>query len=75
MNPRDVGMADSSIVLTARSGRAALAYRLQKIGYDFDRQSLNKAYASFLQLADRQKEVVDHDLHALVEQEQLINAG
>ncbi|WP_426059627.1 2-isopropylmalate synthase [Hymenobacter sp. B1770] len=75
MNPRDVGMADSSIVLTARSGRAALAYRLQKIGYDFDRQSLNKAYASFLQLADRQKEVVDHDLHALVEQEQLVNAG
>ena len=75
MNPRDVGMADSSIVLTARSGRAALAYRLQKIGYDFDRQCLNKAYASFLQLADRQKEVVDHDLHALVEQEHLVNAN
>jgi 2-isopropylmalate synthase len=75
MNPRDVGVADSSIVLTARSGRAALAYRLQKIGYDFDRQALNKAYASFLQLADRQKEVVDHDLHALVEQEQLVSAG
>ena len=73
MNPRDVGVADSSIVLTARSGRAALAYRLQKIGYDFDRQILNKAYASFLQMADRQKEVVDHDLHALVEQEQLVN--
>ena len=72
MNPRDVGVADSSIVLTARSGRAALAYRLQKIGYDFDRQALNKAYASFLQLADKQKEVVDHDLHALVEQEQLV---
>lgn len=75
MNPRDVGVADSSIVLTARSGRAALAYRLQKIGYDFDRQVLNKAYASFLQLADRQKEVADHDLHALVEQEQLVNAN
>ena len=74
MNPHDVGVADSSIVLTARSGRAALAYRLQKIGYDFDRPSLNKAYASFLQLADRQKEVVDHDLHALVEQEQLVNS-
>ena len=75
MNPRDVGVADSSIVLTARSGRAALAYRLQKIGYDFDRHSLNKAYASFLQLADRQKEVVDHDLHTLVEQEQLANVN
>ena len=75
MNPRDVGVADSSIVLTARSGRAALAYRLQKIGYDFDRLSLNKAYTSFLQLADRQKEVVDHDLHTLVEQEQLVNVN
>jgi len=75
INPRDVGVADSSIVLTARSGRAALAYRLQKIGYDFDRSSLNKAYTSFLQLADRQKEVVDHDLHALVEQEQLVNVN
>ena len=70
-----MGVADSSIVLTARSGRAALAYRLQKIGYDFDRSSLNKAYTSFLQLADRQKEVVDHDLHALVEQEQLVNVN
>ncbi|WP_310393319.1 2-isopropylmalate synthase [Hymenobacter sp.] len=75
MNPRDVGVADSSIVLTARSGRAALAYRLQKIGYDFDRDGLNRAYASFVQLADRQKEVVDDDLHALVEQEQLVSAG
>jgi len=75
MNPRDVGVPDSSIVLTARSGRAALAYRLQKIGYDFDREALNKAYASFLQVADRQKEVVDHDLHALVDQAQLVNAN
>ncbi|PJJ54908.1 2-isopropylmalate synthase [Hymenobacter chitinivorans] len=75
IDPREVGVADSSIVLTARSGRAALAYRLQKIGYDFDKHALNKAYASFLQLADRQKEVVDTDLHSLVEQENLVAAN
>ncbi|UOQ53106.1 2-isopropylmalate synthase [Hymenobacter cellulosivorans] len=75
IDPREVGVADSSIVLTARSGRAALAYRLQKIGYDFDKHALNKAYASFLQLADRQKEVVDTDLHILVEQENLVAAS
>jgi len=72
IDPRDVGAPDSAIVLTARSGRAALAYRLQKIGYDFERDALNKAYASFLVLADRQKEVQDQDLHVLVEQEKLV---
>jgi 2-isopropylmalate synthase len=75
INPRDVGVDDSSIVLTARSGRAALAYRLQKIGYDFNKQTLDKAYASFLLIADRKKEVVDKDLHELVEQENLIAAN
>ena len=75
IDPRDVGVPDSSIVLTARSGRAALAYRLQKIGYNFDKPTLDKAYASFLQVADRTKEVVDNDLHKLVEQENLIAAS
>ncbi|AHJ98542.1 2-isopropylmalate synthase [Hymenobacter swuensis] len=75
IDPREVGMPDSSIVLTARSGRAALAYRLQKIGYDFDRVALNKAYTHFLVLADRQKEVVDEDLRVMVEQQQLVTAG
>ena len=68
INPHDVGVADSSIVLTARSGRAALAYRLQKIGYDLEKPVLNAAYASFLQLADRQREVVNEDLHRLMEE-------
>ena len=75
IDPKDVGVADSSIILTARSGRAALAYRLQKIGYDFEKIALNKAYASFMELADRQREVGDEDLHALVEQEKLVTAG
>jgi 2-isopropylmalate synthase len=74
IDPHDVGVSDSSIVLTARSGRAALAYRLQKIGYDFDKFALDKAYASFLALADTKKEVVDQDLHQLVEQANLVSA-
>lgn len=72
IDPREVGAPDSAIVLTARSGRAALAYRLQKLGYAFGGQSLNQAYASFLVLADRQKEIQDHDLHLLVGQEKLV---
>lgn len=72
IDPKEVGVADSSIVLTARSGRAALAYRLQKLGYDLERPALNAAYASFLQLADRQREIVDTDLHILIEQEKLV---
>jgi 2-isopropylmalate synthase len=75
IDPREVGVADSSIVLTARSGRAALAYRLQKLGYNLERAALNQAYASFLVLADHKKEVVDQDLHVLIEQENLVTAG
>lgn len=75
IDPREVGVPDSSIVLTARSGRAALAYRLQKLGYQLERTALNQAYASFLTLADRKKEVVDADLHVLIEQENLVTAG
>ena len=75
IDPKEVGVADSSIVLTARSGRAALAYRLQKLGYDLERPALNAAYASFLQMADRQREVFDNDLHILIEQEKLVVVG
>ncbi|GGG24475.1 2-isopropylmalate synthase [Pontibacter amylolyticus] len=75
IDPRDVGVLDSSIVLTARSGRAALAFRLQKIGYNFDKSTLDKAYASFLEVADRAKEVHDKDLHVLVEKENLLVAN
>jgi 2-isopropylmalate synthase len=73
IDPRDVGVADSSIVLTARSGRAALAYRLQKLGYCFDKSTLDQAYDAFLQTADRKKEVVDADLHQLVDEANLIS--
>ncbi|WP_266205177.1 2-isopropylmalate synthase [Pontibacter kalidii] len=75
IDPRDVGVDSSSIVLTARSGRAALAYRLQKLGYNFDKETLDKAYGSFLKVADEKKEVRDTDLHVLVEKQNLVTAG
>ncbi|GAB3812517.1 2-isopropylmalate synthase [Pontibacter rugosus] len=75
IDPREVGIDSSSIVLTARSGRAALAYRLQKLGYNFDKDTLDKAYSSFLHVADVKKEVVDEDLHELVEEQNLVVAS
>ena len=55
-----------SIVLTARSGRAALAYRAKKIGYELTKIQLDKAYNYFLQIADIQKEIHDTDLHSIM---------
>ena len=60
IDPKDVGN-ESSIVLTARSGRAALAYRAKNIGFDLTKIQLDKAYNQFLKFADRNKEVTDSD--------------
>ncbi len=68
MDPEDVGVTESAIVLTARSGRAALAYRSKKIGYELTKVQLDKAYASFLETADKQKEVIDEDIHLIMKQ-------
>lgn len=63
MNPKDVGIDAASIVLTARSGRAALKYRLQVNGVDIkDERKLDDIYQRFLKLADRKKEVTDDDV-------------
>lgn len=62
INPKDVGIDDSSIVLTARSGRAALKYRLNANGVDVDEEKLDSIYKKFLQLADQKKEVTDADV-------------
>jgi 2-isopropylmalate synthase len=66
MNPADVGVNESAIILTARSGRAALAYRAKKIGYELTKIQLDIAYKSFLNYADKQKEVIDDDLHLIM---------
>lgn len=71
IDPKEVGVDSSSIVLTARSGRAALAYRLQKLGYTLEKEMLDIAYTSFLLVADVKKEVEDKDLHQLIEAKKL----
>lgn len=67
MNPNDVGVTESAIILTARSGRAALAYRAKKIGYDLTKLQLDIVYQEFLKFADRKKQVVDTDVHQIIE--------
>ena len=63
MNPTDVGLDDNSIVLTARSGRAALKYRLHALGVKIeDEEKLDKIYREFLKLADKKKEINDDDI-------------
>lgn len=63
MNPKDVGLDDNSIVLTARSGRAALKYRLSVLGVEVDdEEKVDKIYQKFLRLADQKKEVNDDDI-------------
>ena len=70
INPEEVGAEGSKIVLTARSGRSALAHRFQKIGYEFNRNDVDVLYERFLQVADKKKEVEEEDLHQLALQYQ-----
>ncbi len=67
IDPKDVGVNDSSIILTARSGRAALAYRAKKIGYELTKLQLDIVYLEFVKLADRKKEVIDQDVHQIIQ--------
>ena len=66
MNPEDVGVTESSIVLTARSGRAALAYRAKKIGFELTKIELDNVYPVFLKFADKKKEVDDLDIQNII---------
>ena len=67
IDPKDVGVTKSSIVLTARSGRAALAYRAKNIGFELDKLQLDKIYKKFLVIADQKKEINDEDLTKIIE--------
>jgi len=67
MDPLDVGVNESSIILTARSGRAALAYRAKKVGYELTKTQLDIVYVEFLKFADIKKEVLDSDIHQIIE--------
>ncbi|WP_207514948.1 2-isopropylmalate synthase [Longitalea luteola] len=70
INPEQVGADGSKIVLTARSGRSALAHRFQKLGFQFNRNDIDVLYEQFLKVADRKKEVEDEDLKVLANQYQ-----
>jgi 2-isopropylmalate synthase len=66
MDPHDVGVTESAIVLTARSGRAALAYRAKNIGYELNKLQLDKVYQEFLKVADTQKQINDEDIPEII---------
>ncbi len=66
IDPNEVGISESSIVLTARSGRAALSHHLQRLGFTLTTEELNDAYNKFLLLADRKKDINDDDLYVIV---------
>ncbi|MCD6200347.1 MAG: 2-isopropylmalate synthase [Bacteroidales bacterium] len=66
INPKDVGIKESSIVLTARSGHAALKHRLEVLGYTLSKKALDDVYQRFLDLADKKKEIKDEDLEVLM---------
>jgi 2-isopropylmalate synthase len=69
MNPRDVGVPDSEIVLSARSGRAGLRHRLAELGYSFEEEQFEKVYERFLRVADKKKTVDTRDLEAIIADE------
>ena len=66
MDPADVGINESSIVLTARSGRHALSHHIERLGFKLSPDELNDAYDKFLKLADRKKDISDEDLRVIV---------
>ncbi|MEP7374183.1 MAG: 2-isopropylmalate synthase [Chitinophagaceae bacterium] len=74
INPEEVGADGSKIVLTARSGRSALAHRFHKLGYQFTRNDIDVLYVEFLKVADIKKEVSDEDLKFLAKEYAAVTA-
>ena len=73
IDPKDVGVTESAIVLTARSGRAALAYRAKNVGYELTKLQLDVVYKDFLKFADIKKEITDNDIHEIMESSAIYN--
>jgi 2-isopropylmalate synthase len=69
MRPEDVGIDESRVVLTARTGRHGLRDRVEKLGYSLSQEELNQAYQRFLTVADKKQEVFDEDLIAILHDE------
>lgn len=70
IDPADVGAAGSEIILSARSGHAALRHRLGELGYTFEDTEFDEVYNRFLEIADQKKEVYDEDLESMVQERQ-----
>ena len=71
IDPEEVGVPQSEIILTARSGRAALRHRLELLGYNYGKEELNTLYARFLEMADERKQINDLDLKELVKNREM----
>jgi len=69
MRPEDIGLDESRVVLTARTGRHGLRHRLEEMGYDLSEEELEKTYERFLAVADKKHEVFDEDLAAIISDE------
>ncbi len=69
IDPQDVGIQQSEIILTARSGRAALKHHLERLGYNLSKEELDEVYTRFVEVADTKKEVNDDDLYELMGKE------
>ena len=73
IDPKDIGIDDNSIVLTARSGRAALKHRIQSLGIEMTQEKLDKVYEDFLKLADKKKDLTDDDILVLAGADRNLN--
>jgi 2-isopropylmalate synthase len=74
IDPAEVGLHESGIILTSRSGRSALKHRLDKLGYQFENtEELEKIYNKFLEIADQKKEVYDEDLQLIIDNKEIEN--
>jgi 2-isopropylmalate synthase len=69
MRPETIGLAESRVVLTARTGRHGLQHRLEEMGYTLSKEELDKTYERFLVIADKKTEVFDEDLAAIISDE------
>ncbi|MDE2900943.1 MAG: 2-isopropylmalate synthase, partial [Chloroflexota bacterium] len=71
-DPKTVGWSGESLVLAKLSGRAGLRARLEELGYDLDKEDLDRVFAAFKELADKKREVTDRDLEALMAEDRRV---
>ena len=69
MKPEDVGIKEHTMVLTARSGRAAVRHKLKELGFDLEKEMFERVFQRFINVADRKKEITAKDLNSIVEVE------